>query len=245
MAKEGWWIIVIAFVIAFLIWTCLGGFISFLGWLAFLFVLQFFRDPKRPISQTPHAVLAAADGRICKVEKTKNPYTGEDMTVISTFMNVFNVHSNFCPVGGTVQAIHYVPGKFINADLDKASELNERNAVVVKSDQGPVITWVQIAGLVARRIVCHLHIGEEVAKGERFGFIRFGSRVDVYVPNDAEVLVYVGQKVRACETVLALLRQPPQGHAEKAPETAGEKAVEQASEKAETTAAPADNGTQK
>lgn len=158
------------------------------------------------ISQTPHAVLAGADGRICKVQKTVNPYTGEEMMLVSTFMNVFNVHSNWCPVGGVVKEIHYIPGRFINADLDKASELNERNAIVVQSEEGPVITWVQIAGLVARRIVCGLHIGQEVSKGERFGFIRFGSRVDVYVPLDAEILVYVGQKVRAADTVLALLK---------------------------------------
>src|SRR5699024_467627 len=113
------------------------------------------------------------------------------------FMNVFNIHSNRSPIGGTVEAIYYKPGKFLNADLDKASMENERNAIIIKSDEGPVITCVQIAGLIARRIICHLHIGQEVTRGERFGFIRFGSRVDVYVPLNSEVLVFVGQKVRA------------------------------------------------
>ena len=131
-------------------------------------------------------------------------------------MNVFNVHSNYCPVGGKVEAIDYIPGSFVNADLDKASEQNERNAVVVKSDEGPVITFVQIAGLVARRIICHLHVGEEVERGQRYGFIRFGSRVDIYVPLNSEVLVFVGQKVRATDTVIALLNpekleEPVQG----------------------------------
>ncbi len=206
LAREGWIIIAITFVLTLIFWLSVGGFISFLFWVVFIFVLQFFRDPKRPVSQTPHAVLAGADGRICKVQKTTNPYTGKEMMLISTFMNVFNVHSNWCPVSGVVKEIHYIPGRFINADLDKASELNERNAIVVQSDEGPTVTWVQIAGLVARRIVCGLHIGQEVSKGERFGFIRFGSRVDVYVPMDAEILVYVGQKVRAADTVLALLK---------------------------------------
>lgn len=208
LAKEGWPIIAVAFVLAFLVWWLIGGFIAFIFGILFIFVLQFFRDPKRAVSQTPNSVLAGADGRICKIQNTVNPYTGEEAVLISTFMNVFNVHSNYCPIGGTVEAIHYIPGRFVNADLDKASELNERNAIVCKTEEGPRITWVQIAGLVARRIVCHLHVGEEVSRGQRFGFIRFGSRVDVYVPPESEVLVFVGQKVRATDTVLALLREP-------------------------------------
>ncbi len=205
LAKEGWGIIGASLFIALLVWLTLGGFISFLIWIAFIFVIQFFRDPARQISQTPHAVLAAADGRICKVQKCQNPYTGKEEILVSTFMNVFNVHSNYCPISGKVDSIEYIKGTFVNADLDKASEQNERNAVVVNSDEGPVITFVQIAGLVARRIICHLHVGEKVDRGQRYGFIRFGSRVDIYVPPDSEVLVFVGQKVKAADTVLALL----------------------------------------
>ena len=205
LAKEGWGIIGAAIFVTLLVWWLIGGFISFIFWVLLIFVIQFFRDPPREISQTPHGVLSGADGRICKVEKTINPYTGKEEILISTFMNVFNIHSNRAPVAGKVEEIHYMPGKFLNADLDKASSENERNAIVIKSDEGPVITCVQIAGLVARRIICHLHIGQEVARGERFGFIRFGSRVDIYVPTTAEVLVFVGQKVRAADTVLALL----------------------------------------
>ncbi len=209
LAKEGWGIIGASLFLALLVWLTVGGFLSFLFWCAFIFVVQFFRDPPRQISQTPHAVLAGADGRICKVQKCQNPYTGKEEILISTFMNVFNIHSNRCPVGGKVEAIEYTAGKFLNADLDKASEQNERNAVIVKSDEGPVITFIQVAGLVARRIKCHLFVGQDVYRGERYGFIRFGSRVDIYVPLDSEVLVFVGQKVRAADTVLALLNQQP------------------------------------
>lgn len=205
LAKEGWGIIGAAIFIALLVWWLIGGFISFIFFVLLVFVIQFFRDPPREISQTPHSVLAGADGRICKVQKVENPYTGKEEILISTFMNVFNIHSNRSPIGGKVEAIYYKPGKFLNADLDKASMENERNAIVIKSDEGPVITCVQIAGLIARRIICHLHIGQEVYRGERFGFIRFGSRVDIYVPLNSEVLVFVGQKVRAADTVLALL----------------------------------------
>lgn len=205
LAKEGWGIIGAAIFITLLVWWLIGGFISFLFWIILIFVIQFFRDPPREISQTPHGVLAGADGRVCKVQKCVNPYTGKEEVLISTFMNVFNIHSNRSPVGGEVEEIHYMKGKFLNADLDKASSENERNAVIIKSDDGPIITCVQVAGLVARRIVCHLHIGQEITRGERFGFIRFGSRVDIYVPLNSEVLVFVGQKVRAASTVLALL----------------------------------------
>ena len=155
-----------------------------------------------------------------------NPYTGKEEILISTFMNVFNIHSNRSPIGGTVEAIYYKPGKFLNADLDKASMENERNAIIIKSDEGPVITCVQIAGLIARRIICHLHIGQEVTRGERFGFIRFGSRVDVYVPLNSEVLVFVGQKVRAADTVLALLNPQEEEKPETPVEAPAVEAVE-------------------
>lgn len=147
LAKEGWGIIGAAIFIALLVWWLIGGFISFIFWVILIFVIQFFRDPPREISQTPHSVLAGADGRICKIQKVENPYTGKEEVLISTFMNVFNIHSNRSPIGGKVEAIYYKPGKFLNADLDKASSENERNAIVIQSDEGPVITCVQIAGL--------------------------------------------------------------------------------------------------
>ena len=140
LAKEGWGIIGAAIFITLLVWWLIGGFISFIFCVRLVVVIQFFRDPPRAISQTPHSVLSGADGRICKVQKVENPYTGKEEILISTFMNVFNIHSNRSPIGGTVEAIYYKPGKFLNADLDKASMENERNAIIIKSDEGPVIT---------------------------------------------------------------------------------------------------------
>jgi phosphatidylserine decarboxylase len=120
-------------------------------------------------------------------------------------MNVFNVHSNRSPVDGTITKVEYFPGKFVNADLDKASTENERNAVVVSADNGAVVTFVQVAGLIARRILCYVAVGDRLARGQRYGFIRFGSRVDVYLPLTARPTVAVGDKVSATETVLAEL----------------------------------------
>ena len=240
LAKEGWGIIGAAIFITLLVWWLIGGFISFIFFVLLVFVIQFFRDPPRAISQTPHSVLSGADGRICKVQKVENPYTGKEEILISTFMNVFNIHSNRSPIGGTVEAIYYKPGKFLNADLDKASMENERNAIIIKSDEGPVITCVQSAGLIARRIICHLHIGQEVTRGERFGFIRFGSRVDVYVPLNSEVLVFVGQKVRAADTVLALLNPQEEEKPETPVEAPAVEAVEVTEVAATADAAPAD-----
>ena len=131
LAKEGWGIIGAAIFITLLVWWLIGGFISFIFFVLLVFVIQFFRDPPRAISQTPHSVLSGADGRICKVQKVENPYTGKEEILISTFMNVFNIHSNRSPIGGTVEAIYYKPGKFLNADLDKASMENERNAIII------------------------------------------------------------------------------------------------------------------
>ena len=168
-------------------------------------MLQFFRDPPRTVPLQPNAVLSPADGRIVVVEKTQDPYAGREALKISVFMNVFNVHSNRSPVDGAITKVEYFPGKFVNADLDKASIENERNAVVVTADNGAVVTFVQVAGLVARRILCYVNPGDKLARGQRYGFIRFGSRVDVYLPLTARPLVTVGEKVSATETILAEL----------------------------------------
>lgn len=185
-----------------LVHTTLGAPWSWPFWAAFIFVLQFFRDPGRLIPLTKDAVLSPADGRVIKVEKAHDPYAHREALKISVFMNVFNVHSNRSSVQGVVKKIEYFPGKFVNADFDKASEENERNAIVIDAN-GQTITLVQIAGLVARRILCYAHLGDKLKKGERYGFIRFGSRVDVYLPLSAEPLVSVGDKVSATSTVLA------------------------------------------
>jgi phosphatidylserine decarboxylase len=171
-------------------------------WIIFIFVLQFFRDPQRIAALGRDLVLSPADGRIVVVEKANDPYAGREALKISVFMNVFNVHSNRSAVSGLVKEIQYFPGKFVNADLDKASTENERNAVVIDAN-GQIVTLVQVAGLIARRILCYIHVGDRLKAGERYGFIRFGSRVDVYLPLTAEPLVSVGDKVFATNTALA------------------------------------------
>lgn len=174
-------------------------------WIIALFVLQFFRDPPRTVPNAPKGVLSPADGRIVVVEKTTDPYLKREALKISVFMNVFNVHSNRSPVDGEVTKVEYFPGSFVNADLNKASLENERNAVVVRMSDGTDVTFVQIAGLVARRILCYTKAGDKLARGQRYGFIRFGSRVDVYLPPGSLPKVTVGDKVKATETILAEL----------------------------------------
>ncbi len=204
IAREGWPFLTIAIVVALVATSLLGGW-SWPFWVIALFVLQFFRDPPRTVPLQPNAVLSPADGRIVVVEKAQDPYAGREALKISVFMNVFNVHSNRSPVDGAITKVEYFPGKFVNADLDKASTENERNAVVVTADNGAVITFVQVAGLIARRILCYVKPGDKLARGQRYGFIRFGSRVDVYLPLTARPLVTVGDKVSATETILAEL----------------------------------------
>lgn len=202
IAKEGWPFLALAVAVALIV-TYFLGYWSIPFWLIALFVLQFFRDPPREVPVQENAVLAPADGRIVVVEKVQDPYTQRDALKISVFMNVFNVHSNRVPVDGRIEKIDYFPGRFVNADLDKASSENERNVMLLTSSSGHSVTCVQVAGLVARRILCYVKPGEIVHRGQRYGFIRFGSRVDVYLPVTARPLVAVGDKVRATETMLA------------------------------------------
>jgi phosphatidylserine decarboxylase len=210
IAREGWPYIGGLLVLALLVsWaasaTGHGGWIAVavVAWLVLLFVVQFFRDPPRPVPADPLAVLSPADGRVVKVEKAHDPYAGRDALLISVFMNVFNVHSNRVSVDGKVRKIEYFRGSFVNADLDKASTENERNAVVIEGG-GRTVTLVQVAGLIARRILCYVKEGDSLQRGQRYGFIRFGSRVDVYVPLDATPKVGPGDKVSATMTVLAV-----------------------------------------
>ncbi|MBU3544709.1 phosphatidylserine decarboxylase [Polynucleobacter sp. MWH-Mekk-B1] len=204
IAKEGWPYLALVGVVTLLA-HYLGGIAwSWPLWIIFLFVLQFFRDPQRIAALGRDLVLSPADGRIVVVEKTNDPYAGREALKISVFMNVFNVHSNRSAVNGLVKEIQYFPGKFVNADLDKASTENERNAVVIDAN-GQIVTLVQVAGLIARRILCYIHVGDRLKAGERYGFIRFGSRVDVYLPLTAEPLVSVGDKVFSTNTALARL----------------------------------------
>jgi phosphatidylserine decarboxylase len=208
IAREGWPFLAAATAAAAVV-TWLAGWWSVPFWLAALFVLQFFRDPAREVPGDARAVVSPADGRIVAVERAKDPYLDRDSIKISVFMNVFNVHSNRSPVEGRVQRRWYNPGTFVNAALDKASIENERNALWLRTAAGADVTCVQVAGLIARRILCYVREGDGLARGERFGFIRFGSRVDIYVPTDAKPVAALGDKVYASSTVIATLA----GHA--------------------------------
>ncbi len=205
LAREGWPFIAAALVLALVVLGVFGFAWSIPFWIVLLFVVQFFRDPPRAVPAQANAVLSPADGRIVKVERTVDPYQQRDALLISVFMNVFNVHSNRAPVDGEVERVEYTAGKFINADLDKASTENERNALVMRLAGGEKISVVQVAGLIARRILCYVKPGEHLARGQRYGFIRFGSRVDVYLPLSAQPKVAVGDVVHATTTVLAEL----------------------------------------
>ena len=205
IAREGWPFIAGVAAVALLVTWFAGFWWALVPWLALAFVVQFFRDPARRVPDAPGAVLSPADGRIVAIERAQDPYAGREALKISVFMNVFNVHSNRAPVDGRIERVEYFPGKFLNADLDKASEQNERNALVIRTADGAVVSCVQVAGLIARRILCYVSAGEPLARGQRFGFIRFGSRVDVYLPLDARPKVTIGEKVHATETVLAEL----------------------------------------
>jgi phosphatidylserine decarboxylase len=202
IAREGWPFLALAIAVSAIATYFCGAWSTPL-WIISLFVLQFFRDPARVIPQQANAVLSPADGRIVVVEKTQDPYAGREALKISVFMNVFNVHSNRAPVDGKIEKVQYFPGKFVNADLDKASIENERNALTITAVNGQTVTCVQVAGLVARRILCYVKAGDQLARGQRYGFIRFGSRVDVYLPLTATPKVMVGDKVSATETILA------------------------------------------
>jgi len=205
IAREGWAHVAVSIAAAVAVGLLAGWWWSAPLWVATLFVVQFFRDPPRQIPGTERTVVSPADGRIVAVEKTEDPYLKREARKVSVFMNVFNVHANRSPVDGEVKDRWYAQGAFINAALDKASLHNERNALWLRTTGGADVTCVQIAGLIARRILCYAKPGDHLRRGERFGFIRFGSRVDVYLPLSAAVRVELGQVVRCGATVLAEL----------------------------------------
>lgn len=187
-AGYGWWLPAILFI-------CFS-----------LFSAWFFRDPERSASVEDSAVLSPADGVVIKLEEVDDQrFLKQRAVKISIFMSVFNVHVNRIPFSGSIEDIQYFPGKFVSANLDKASAENEHNAVILKTDNGAKIAFVQIAGLIARRIVCWISQGDRVTRGSRFGLIRFGSRLDVYLPTTTRTAVEIGQKVRAGQTVLGFL----------------------------------------
>jgi phosphatidylserine decarboxylase len=203
--KEGYPFILIALIATILLamlWSPLG----WIGTILTVWVCYFFRDPPRVTPIRDGLVVSPADGRVSLITTAIPPVEldlpQEPMTRISVFMNVFDCHVNRSPVAGRITQILYTPGLFLNAELDKASEDNERNALVVESGDAK-IGVVQIAGLVARRIVSFVKVGDTLGAGERFGLIRFGSRLDIYVPLSTQVLVGLGQTAVAGETVLA------------------------------------------
>jgi phosphatidylserine decarboxylase len=207
LAREGWGHVGYALSAAVLV-QWIGGFWWALPlWIVVLFVLQFFRDPPRPVPQDADVVVCPADGRVIAVDEVEDPYLKRPARRISIFMNVFNVHSNRMPLAGEVKERWYNAGSFVNAALDKAARENERNALWIKTAGGKDVVVVQVAGLIARRILCYVQPGATVVRGERYGFIRFGSRVDVYLPLDARPAVSLGDKTRGGSQVLAHLLQ--------------------------------------
>lgn len=205
IAREGWPFLAISLLTALAATWFAGWAWALPLWLVAVFVLQFFRDPARTVPEGEGLVLVPADGRVIVVEKAEDPWLKREALKISVFMNVFNVHSNRAPVDGEVLGRWYTPGKFINADFAKASTENERNALHIRTPDGQDVTCVQIAGLVARRILCYVEPGATLKRGQRYGFIRFGSRVDVYLPLTARPRVALGDKVSASSDVLAQL----------------------------------------
>lgn len=205
--KEGHLFIAIFAIVALALFLIAGPFLGWIGVILTAWCAYFFRDPDRFVPSREGVIVSPADGVVQLIERAVPPEElglGNDPLLrISVFLNVFNVHVNRIPLGGKVVKTVYRPGKFLNASLDKASEENERQAVHVRTEDGKDIVFVQIAGLVARRIVCHLNDGQEVKTGERFGLIRFGSRTDIYLPDGVEPLVGVGQKMTGGETIIA------------------------------------------
>jgi phosphatidylserine decarboxylase len=210
IAREGWSRILVAFVLAGAV-HFLGGFwIAVPFWIAAALVLQFFRDPPRAVPDVLGAVVSPAHGRVVAIQPDQDPFSGTPSTRVSIFMNIFSVHSNRIPVPGQIIAREYHPGRFLNAALEKASSENERCAVQIETEQGAQVSCVQIAGWVARRVLTYIDVGDSVARGQRYGFIRFGSRVDVHLPPDSEVVAKAGKWVLSGSDIIARLKPHPQ-----------------------------------
>jgi len=208
---EGWKFAGILFITSMtLLFLSIPAALVSTSFLLTFFVLWFFRDPERDTPQDPNCIISSADGKVCLIDEAyppeELPIEAKKMKRICVFMNVFNVHVNRSPIHGRVENIVYKKGQFLNASLDKASDKNERSSLILNSENGAKIIVVQIAGLIARSILSFISSSDQLNQGERFGLIRFGSRVDIYMPLDAKEKCKVGDKVVAGESILATLK---------------------------------------
>ena len=205
IAQEGWARVAGLIAVAVGIHILAGFWWASTAWLVVLLAVQFFRDPERQIPQQDHAVVAPAHGRVVAVEQAYDPYLERDAIKISIFMNIFSVHSNRAPIEGIVRGRWHQTGQFFNASLDKASEKNERNAIWINAKDGHDVVSVQIAGLLARRILCYVIEGQPISRGQRYGFIRFGSRLDVYLPFESRIEAQLGHWVDSGSDIIGYL----------------------------------------
>ena len=207
IAKEGYPFIIVAVAIGLFFLFLKLIIASSIFWLIAIFIVWFFRNPERIIPQNERAIVSPADGKIIEVVKcNEDRYLKEKAVKISIFMSIFNVHINRAPISGKVKNIFYNKGKFLTANRDKASKENEQNAIIIETADGINTLIVQIAGFIARRIVCYIKSEDTLVKGMRFGLIRFGSRVDIFLPENIDIKVAIGAKVRGGETILGYLK---------------------------------------
>jgi len=205
--KEGYKFILI-FALVTAVFGLMSNFLGLIGLVATIWCIFFFRDPERVIPVEENVIVSPADGVVTRVEYGVNGpddlgYGGQKFNKISVFLNVFNVHVNRVPLSGTITKVRYKAGKFLSANAEEAGTENERNSVVVKAKDGTEIIFVQVAGLVARRIISELKEGQEVKTGDRYGIIRFGSRADIYLPEEVSIKTLVGQTMIGGETIIA------------------------------------------
>ncbi len=206
VASEGWPFIIPLAIVTALLFAFGWKNTAYVSLVLTLFVLFFFRDPERTVPEGKGVVVSPADGRVIVIKDIYEPnYLKQDVKQISIFLSVFNVHVNRSPVGGTVELVKYNPGKFHVASVDKASLDNEQTAMVIDDGKYKILVK-QIAGLIARRIVCYAKPGDQVSTGERYGLIRFGSRVDIFLPKDTELKVKLGDRVKGARDIIGVLK---------------------------------------
>ncbi len=206
IAREGLPFVAVTLIVAIGVHAFAGWAWAVPLWLVALFVIQFFREPHREIQSIEGGIVSPADGKVVSVSRMTNPYDQQPCVRIAIFLNVFNVHSNRIPVAGVITKREYHSGKFFNAAIDKASAENERNLIVIQTEDSQNVTCVQIAGLIARRILCYVGEGDTVLRGHRYGFIRFGSRVELFVPENCQISVGVGDKVKGGSDLIGILK---------------------------------------